>query len=58
MIYRIKLEVGYKEICFDFKDSCQAIEFLKRGTLNYNLELSDSSKFLMTMCVWSDEEDF
>ncbi len=58
MIYRVKLEVGYKEIYFDFKDSCQAIEFLKRGALNYNSKLSDNSKFLMTMCVLNDKEDF
>ena len=58
MIYRVKLEVGYKEIYFDFKEACQAVEFIKRGTLNYNLELSDNSKFSMMMYVLNDEEDF
>jgi len=58
MIFRVKLKIGYVESYFDFKDACQALEFLKRGCKHFNKELSEDREFFMSMTVIMKEGEF
>jgi hypothetical protein len=54
MIYRVKLDSGYREFYFDFRDAESACEFMTKAAESYNK--CDSDKLEISLQVFTFEE--